>query len=427
LHVVRSAMSSLGSRELDNEYLLSLSATNQDLLRASLSAIGTPALSRALLWLQDKALYPPPISIHWDLTLRCHGRCLHCKQWTWPKHTEFSVGQLEQTVNTFAQWGVETVTLGGGNPLLHDHIIQAIRGLHKAGIQVGLITEGAELTTELRDTICDYVRWIRFSIDGPEAAVHDAIRNSPGLFDRAMDNIQQLRNPDSSLTIGLNCVVQKGNIEALSQMIDLAELLKVNYLFFKLPHGDHPDGRVLLSSVEYRQFATWVRANRRVGKTALRTNLPQLADLLDTVFREEDVVIGRPVHSFYVGSQAHCYVPLFFLTCDSEGNMYPCDYLQADTRIWGQPYGPMRDTFCLGNVLEDGQQVLANSAILLKSRVHDLPGSGLSECGCCTRFCQLNASLGIIERIMRAGTMDQHELDLYFQRLGLTTETNGFL
>lgn len=406
----------------DNES--GLFTENQDLFRASYQTLDRQAILRALLWLRGKAPFPFPVSIHLNLTLRCSARCVHCKQWTWPSHSEFTINQLERLFGIFECWGVRTITFGGGNPLLYDNVQLAIHMAHEAKMQVGIISEGVDMTDELADVIGRYARWMRFSLDGPSPDVHDKIRNSHGIFSQVMEGIKKLQ---SHLPIGLNCVIQKTNLRFLSSMIDLAERIGVDMLLFKIAHGEDPSGRFLLSAGEWEQLAQWVKVASLRESMCLKTNLSQLTRLVNSVFSKEDAVRGQPVRSFHVLEQVRCFAPFFFLTCNSEGNMYPCDYLQADTRSWDGKFGEMRDGFCLGNVLKDSQMVLDKLASLMRKRVHDLPASGYSECGSCTRFCQLNHSLSRIDSELRSEDIAEKALDRFFDETGSEQPMPGFL
>ena len=86
-------------------------------------------------------------------------------------------------------------------------------------------------------------------------------------------------------------------------------------------------------------------------------------------------------------------MPLFFLVIDADGNVFPCDYLQADTRPDSQKYHEMRSNFAVGNVFKDGDLVLDRLGTVFREQVHFLPGSGYEECGSCTRFFELNTFL----------------------------------
>ena len=384
---------------------------NQDLFRASVGSLDLLSISQALRWLRDEAPYPYPTSIHLNLTLRCTAQCVHCKQWTWPVHSEFTIDQLDRLFDIFRTWGVKTVTFGGGNPLLHRHISEALRMAYEKGLRISIISEGIELSEKLADAICQYAVWIRFSLDGPRSEIHDIIRNKQGLWNTVVQNVRILKSRQSALRIGFNCLVQKANLHCLSEMIELGQSIDLDTVLFKVPHGNDSDRHYLLSAKQWEVFTKWVHSKAQFDTGHLQTNLPQLSTLLGTVFKDEDVLHGRPVKSFYRQGKVHCFAPLFFLTCDSEGKMYPCDYLQADTRFWGGKYERVRDEYCLGNVLDDSQKILENLAEMLRHRIHDLPSIGYDECGCCTRFCQLNASLSILKKQLQNLIINEEHLE----------------
>ena len=268
---------------------------NQYLLRASAQSFAPGAIAQALLWIRGEVPYPCPTSIHLDLTLRCTARCIHCRQWTWPKHNEFSIKQLERLFAIFQTWGVQTVTFGGGNPLLHEHICTALQIAHERNIKIGIISEGIELSDKLSDSIFQYADWIRFSLDGPTSDIHDIIRNTNGLFDKVIHGIKILKSERSTLRIGINCIVQKANLHCLSGMIDLAQQLDVDAILFKIPHGDDPSGNYLPSAEEWKKFVEWVHQVKILNVGKLETNLPQLSNLLNCVFQDENVLEGKPV------------------------------------------------------------------------------------------------------------------------------------
>lgn len=365
---------------------------NYDLFRASLAELPPDAIERAFAWLSGSGPFPSPTSIHFDLTLRCTARCVHCDQWSWPAQPELGRAELERLIAIFASRGVSALTLAGGNPTLHPDFTFVLGAAGRSGIKTGVVTEvfrdAGDIVVE---AICRHASWIRFSLDGPTSLVHDEIRRVPGLFVSVVDNIQTLRKANPLLPIGLNCVIQRKNVRHLDGMLQLAEDLGVGAVLFKLAHGPGRDGRVALSASDYRPLAEWIDevADTRHG---IMTNLRELRTLLRHVFRVEGVQVGRPAGPFYVEHRVRCFVPLFFLVCDSRADAYPCDYLQANTRTWSA-FKALRQEYCLGNFLSDPDLLMRRLEETVFPRIHGLPSEGNPECGCCTRFCQLNAAL----------------------------------
>lgn len=211
------------------------------------------------------------------------ARCVHCKQWAWPHHAELDLVKLTDLIQVFRYWGVKTITFGGGNPLLHEHFISALEMARGAEMHVGIISEGCSMSAATAEAIARHAAWIRFSLDGPNAGIHDRIRNTPGLFANVVASISALQRHKTGLQIGLNCVVQKRNVNLWTEMIRLAEELGVSAVLFKLPHGDDPGRHFLLSHDDLQAFVQWVSARRALG-TRVTTNLLELHALMDSVF-----------------------------------------------------------------------------------------------------------------------------------------------
>src|SRR5688572_22229911 len=97
-------------------------SANQDLLRSAAGGLSAHDVSGGLRWLRQGGPAPSPISVHLDVTLRCTARCAHCAQWTWRDQPDLDVSRIDTLVATLGRWRVRTVTLGGGNPLLHSDL-----------------------------------------------------------------------------------------------------------------------------------------------------------------------------------------------------------------------------------------------------------------------------------------------------------------
>jgi MoaA/NifB/PqqE/SkfB family radical SAM enzyme len=196
------------------------------------------------------------------------------------------------------------------------------------------------------------------------------------------------------VTIGINCVIQRANHRQLGQMLDLATQLNVDFVQFKLPHGSDPRRRYVPTVDEWQEVQEWIhRADPPQGGPA--TNLAEISHLLHGVLDLQDLAMGWPMGSAYRSRGLHCFVPLFFLVCDARGDVYPCDYLHADTRPRTPDYIGMRDTFRIGNIFTDGDLVLDRLAAMLAEDIRYLPGLGNPECGSCTRFFALNEAANL--------------------------------
>jgi hypothetical protein len=197
----------------------------------------------------------------------------------------------------------------------------------------------------------------------------------------------------------LNCIIQKDNILFAEQMMGLADLWQADRLLFKVVHGT---GTCTPSYCEWKSFRAWL-ARSVHAETCDRSNLPQLYELFESVYDLNDLAKGFPVRSFYMKNKVRCFAPLFFRTMSSNGDFFPCDYLQYDTREW-RGYNKLRRRYNLGNLLCGGKTVDLKLKTLFLNEIHHYPATGFAECGACTRFCQLNRHLTEVYR--------EHENDM---------------
>ena len=147
------------------------------------------------------------------------------------------------------------------------------------------------------------MNWIRFSLDGATAEVHDRIRGRSGLFDLTTDAIRELCIRKLQLKVAINCVIQQRNLHQLAEIVSLSQVLGVDVLMFKIPHGHDPRGRYVPNTEQWQQVRQWVRNELTVDRPAKPSmNLATLWRLLAHDLEVEDLAAGRPVTSVLYSS-----------------------------------------------------------------------------------------------------------------------------
>ncbi len=382
---------------------------NQDLFRASIGQIGRESIESQLFNIVRGVQINPPISVQIDLTLRCTAQCLHCHQWAWPEHSDFNFTDFQFVLEKLLSWGVKTIIYSGGNPLLHYEIVAILRLTHKLGFGIGIVSEGYRISPVVAEAISDCAIWIRFSLDGPNAEIHDRIRNRKGIFDDVFYCIKLIKSYNKEVNIGLNIVVQRENIYHLDGMLELSENSLVDTLLFKIPHGEDPLKKYTLTKEDLFYFISWIDSKVLDGRCQ-KTNLLLLKKMLDVFYSHEDVINGAPTRSLY--SNIKCFAPLFSIVIDSHGNVYPCCYLHADNRHWKKS-NSTRNEFIVGNILD--KDILVKLDKMYRDKVLNLPNKGQKECNNCTRSCQLNVGLTkLFDVITREGVGYRDFFEQYF-------------
>ncbi len=362
---------------------------NYDYFRATYNELGSEKILTLFDTITKKEGIPLQSSVHIDLTLRCEAQCKHCMQWTWPSHYEMSIEEIQSLFTIFKRWGVRSLTFSGGEPLLHKDIVEILKLANEMGFSSGVVTSGSYIDESIAMTIAAHCDWVRVSVDAGTRDVFDDIRGR-GMFDKVLSffSLINSQKEGKNLEVGMNCVVQKRNIYSLDEMLDLAKFLDVNILLFKPSHGI---GKHVPTVSQWSDFEIWLKT-KVDSRYPFKTNIANLSQMFQREYSISGLAIGFPVREHYKNNNIRCFVPFLFNACSSDGHVFPCDYLQYDTRSW-RAYDVNRKKFDLGDLKKDEKSCLNKLKWLFFDSIHYFPSNGHEECGACTRFVQLNSSL----------------------------------
>src|ERR1039457_6731397 len=142
-----------------------------------------------------KTITYKPRLIFWEVTKGCNLRCVHCRATA----TELSsINDLPNTkalniIEQVSQLSLPILVLSGGEPLFREDIYELASYARDRGLRVALATNGTLVTKEVARKIVDAgVRRVSISLDGADAATHDAFRGIPGAFGGALAGLAHL-------------------------------------------------------------------------------------------------------------------------------------------------------------------------------------------------------------------------------------------
>ncbi len=96
----------------------------------------------------SNSTYIPPVReiryLRISLTDRCNFVCPYCRTEAefHLKKEEISADQIERVVRVFSKYGLRTVRLTGGEPLLRTDVVEIVERISKYGVEVALTTNG---------------------------------------------------------------------------------------------------------------------------------------------------------------------------------------------------------------------------------------------------------------------------------------------
>ncbi len=204
-----------------------------------------------------------PRLVFWELTKGCNLRCVHCRATATELSSpdDLSYEESVQIIEQLAEYAPLILVLSGGEPLFRGDLFRLARRATKRGIRVALGTNGTLITADVARKIKEAgVRRVAISIDGADAATHDAFRGIPGAFDRAIEGFQHLKRLGMSMQI--NTSVAKHNAAQLPETLELALRLGADafHLFLLVPVGCGVQiaDKQMVESEQYEQILNWL-------------------------------------------------------------------------------------------------------------------------------------------------------------------------
>jgi len=168
------------------------------------------------------------------VTLACNLRCAHCFVSTYKGKPRDGL-PLDRMVELFTELeraGAPELIVMGGEPLLRPDIFELLEEVDRHHLNAVLSTNGVALDAEAaRRLAAITLSRVQVSIDGPDAAAHDAVRGA-GTFEKA------LRGVRASLEAGvphvaLRVTVTARDLDRLVDFVRLADALGVHSMSLK--------------------------------------------------------------------------------------------------------------------------------------------------------------------------------------------------
>jgi radical SAM protein len=183
-----------------------------------------------------------PLMFYYEITQACDLVCEHCRASAKPDADPNEL-QREQSQALIAQVATfpkpPTLVLTGGDPLKRRDLFDLIRHAAEVGLQVALTPSATPLATYAAFAAAKQagVSRLGISLDGADAATHDAFRGWSGSFDRTLQMLASARR--LQLPVQVNTSVTRRNFP---QLDDIAELLAEQSIamwsvFFLIPVG----------------------------------------------------------------------------------------------------------------------------------------------------------------------------------------------
>ena len=175
---------------------------------------------------------PRPIYVHYGITHRCNLNCKMCKVKEDSFERELSVTEIELLTEKLAKLGISYISIGGGEPLLREDIIDVVKLFKKNEIRVRILTNGLLLKEDvIRKLKKVGVEDISISLDtlNPEKYQYITGKNK---LSNVIDSIKLASQYFKGILL-LNCVVSRLNYQEIFDVLSFAQ--KYNFLLSIIP------------------------------------------------------------------------------------------------------------------------------------------------------------------------------------------------
>jgi radical SAM protein len=183
-----------------------------------------------------------PLMFYYEVTLACDLACKHCRASAQesPHADELSTAAAKALLDQAAAFPRRpTPVFTGGDPLKRADLPELIRHATAVGLQPALTPSATPLATfEAFERVRTAgVRSLGISLDGADAATHDAFRGFEGSFDRTLQMLAFARTLE--MPVQVNTTITRRNV---TQVDAIAELLATKGIamwsvFFLVPVG----------------------------------------------------------------------------------------------------------------------------------------------------------------------------------------------
>jgi len=200
-----------------------------------------------------------PDQVTISITEECPNRCAHCALPDSGKKLQLLPETVKNLIDQILDLGTTLVIFDGGEPALYRELPELVESVDDRAIST-LFTSGAGFTADLARRLKEAGLYaVNVSLDSPLPEEHDALRGRRGVFQDAMDAIENALR--AGLLVDLYVVLRRENLHHLQEFYELALRTGAHELtFFEVVPTGRWSGRkdTALSSEDQALLADFV-------------------------------------------------------------------------------------------------------------------------------------------------------------------------
>ncbi len=271
--------------------------------------------------------------VFWETTAACNLACKHCRRLEMDAtRDELTTAEAKAMIDGIAQVGKPILVFSGGEPLMRPDLWELIAHARTAGLTLALATNGTKIDDATAKRIAEAgIARVSISLDGADAATHDAFRGQVGSFEAALAG--QARLHAHGVSTQINCTVAQHNRYQLPALRERCIAIKAEalHLFVVVPVGcgvELTDNQ-RLSADEVESVLGWLAQQADDKRLFVKaTCAPQFA----RIARQQGKMKALREHA--LGNRAGinattrgCLAGSAVCFVSAKGEVFPCGYL----------------------------------------------------------------------------------------------------
>lgn len=272
--------------------------------------------------------------VAWEVTRSCNLACKHCRAEAHPDPYpgELSTAEAKALIDTFPQVGNPIIIFTGGDPMIRPDVYELVAYTHAKGLLCAFSPNGTLITPENARKLKEVgVNRCSISIDGADAASHDAFRGVPGAFEASLRGIGYLK--DAGLPFQINTTVTRDNLASFKKIFELCERIGAAawHIFLLVPMG-RASGLAdqVITAQEYEDVLHWLYDFRKGTSMHLKaTCAPHYYRIMRQRAHEEGLRVTPETFGMDAMTRG-CLGGTGFCFISHTGRVQPCGYLELD-------------------------------------------------------------------------------------------------
>lgn len=272
--------------------------------------------------------------IAWEVTRSCNLACKHCRAEAHPEPYDEELGTEEALalIDTFPQAGNPLIIFTGGDPMMRPDVYQLIEHASSKGLTCAFAPNGTLIDEASAQKIAAAgVGRCSISIDGADAAKHDAFRGIPGAFDASMRGIRHLKR--AGVPFQINTTVTRDNLADFKKIFNLCQKIGAAawHIFLLVPMGRASELEdQVITAAEYEDVLNWFYDFRKTTDMSLKaTCAPQYYRIMRQRAHAENTPVTRECFGMDALTRG-CLGGTGFCFISHTGQVQPCGYLELN-------------------------------------------------------------------------------------------------